>query len=107
MLLQEVEQYDAGADGKRRMFQHQGIHQYGTDGSSKKKTYSSLPDERYQNGVCDTGQSIQFNKEEVSKEAELLGRVQSDKKPTVKGIEYKTSLMKEKRDNTYKKIGSH
>ena len=86
------------------MFQHERIHQYGTDGSTKKITYSNIPDERYQNGVCDTGQSIQFNKNEVIKEAELLGRVQSNKKPTVKGIEYKTFLMKEKRYKVYARL---
>ena len=80
------------------MFQHQNICQDGTDGSTKTKTHSSLPDERYQHGVFETGQSVQFNKDEVTKEAELLGRGQRKKKPTMKGIEYKTSLMKERRD---------
>ena len=59
---------------------------------------------RYQHGVFDTGQSMQFNKDEVSKEAEQLGRVQKKKKkkkPTMKGIEYKISLMKERRDKVY------
>ena len=70
MSLQEVRQSDTGTDGDRRMFQYENIHQYGTDGSTKKKTHSSLPDERYQNGLFDTGQSMQFNKDEVSKEAE-------------------------------------
>ena len=86
------------------MFQHENIRQYGTDGSTKKKTHSSLPDERYQHGVIDTGQSMQFNKDEVSKEAEQLGRGQRKKKPTMKGIEYKTSLMKERRDKVYARL---
>ena len=77
------------------MFQHENICQYGTDGSTKKKSHSSLPDERYQHGVFDTGQSMQFNKDEVSKEVEQLGRGQRKKKPTMKAIEYKTSLMKD------------
>ena len=70
MSLQEVRQSDTGTDGDRRMFQYENTHQYGTDGSTKKKTHSSLPDERYQHGLFDTGQSMQFNKDEVSKEAE-------------------------------------
>ena len=98
MSLQEVQQSDPGTDGDKRMFQHENICQYGTDGSTKKKTHLSLPVERYQHGVFDTGQSMQFNKDEVSKEAEQLGRGQRKKKPTMKGIEYKTSLMKERRD---------
>ena len=104
MLLQEVRQSDTEKDGDRRMFQHDSIHQYGTDGSTKKKTHSLLPDERYQYGVFDTGQSMQFNKDEVSKEAKELGRGQRKKKPTMKGIEYKTSLMKERRDKVYARL---
>ena len=65
MSLQEVQQSDAGTDGDRRMFQHENICQYSTDGSTKKKTHSSLPDDIYQHGVFDTGQSMQFNKVEV------------------------------------------
>ena len=74
ILLQEERQSDTGTDGDRRMFQHEIIHQCGTDGSTKKKTHLSLPDERYQYGVFNNGQSMQFNKNEVSKEAEQLGR---------------------------------
>ena len=40
---------------------------------------------------------MQFNKGEFSKEAEQLGRSLRNKKPTVNRIEYKTSLMKEKK----------
>ena len=80
MLLQEVRQSDAGTDGDTRMFQHESICQYGTDGN--------------------TGQSMQFNKDEVSKEAGQLSRVQK-KNPTMKEFEYKTSLMKEKRAKLY------
>ena len=103
MLLQEVRQSDTGRDGDR-MFQHEKMHQYGTDGGTKKKTHSCLPDERYQHGLFDTGQSMQFNKDEVSKEAEQLGRGQMKKKPTMMGIEYKTSLMKERRDKVYARL---
>ena len=60
--------------------------------------------ERYQHGVFDTGQSKQFNKDEVSKEAEQLGRVQRKKKPTMKWIEYKISLMKKRRDKVYARL---
>ena len=86
------------------MFQQENIRQYGTEGSTKKKTHSNLPDERYQHGVFDTGQSMQFNKDEVSKEAEQIGRGQWKKKPTMKGTEYKTSLMKERRDKVYARL---
>ena len=51
MSLQEVRQSGTGTDGDRRMFQHENIHQCGTGGSAKKKTHTSLPDERYQYGV--------------------------------------------------------
>ena len=47
---------------------------------------------------------MQFNKDEVSKEAEQLGRGQRKKKPTMKRIEYKTSLMKERRDMVYARL---
>ena len=104
MLLQEVWQSDAGTDGDGKKFQDKNICQYGTDGSMKKKTHLSLPDERYQHGVFDTGQSMQFNKDEVSKEAEQCGRGQRKKKPTMKRIEYKTYLMKERRDKVYARL---
>ena len=58
-MLREVRQSDTGTDGDRRMFQHKNIHQYVTDGSTKKKTHSSLPDERYQYGLFNNGQSLQ------------------------------------------------
>ena len=45
LSLQEGQKSDAGADDDGRMFQHQNICQYGTDGSTKKKTHSRLPDE--------------------------------------------------------------
>ena len=54
------------------MFQHENICQYGTDGSTKKKTHLSLPDERYQHVLFDTGQSMQFNKDEVIKKLSNL-----------------------------------
>ena len=104
MLSQEVRQSDTGTDGDRRMFQHDNIHQYGTDGITKKKTRSILPDERYQHDLFDTGQSMQFNKDEVNKEGEKLGRGQKKKKPTMKGIEYKTSLRKERKDKVYARL---
>ena len=47
---------------------------------------------------------MQFSKDKVSKEAEQLGRGQRKKKPTMKGIEYKTSLMKERRDMVYARL---
>ena len=104
MSFQEVGQSDNWTDGDRRMFQHENIHQYGTDGSTKKKTHSSLPDERYQHGVFDTGQSMQFKNDEVSKEAEELGRGQRKKTPTIKGIEYKIFLKKERRNKVYARL---
>ena len=63
-----------------------------------------MPDERYQHDVFDTGQSIQLNKDEVSIEAEQLERGHGKKKPTMKGIEYKTSLMKGRRDKVYARL---
>ena len=104
MSFQERGQSDNGTDGDRRMFQHENMHQYGTDGSTKKKTHSSLPDERYQHGVFDTGQSMQFKKDEVSKEAEERGRGQRKKKSTIKGTEYKISLKKERRNKVYARL---
>ena len=41
---------------------------------------------------------MQFNKGEVSKEAEQLVMGQRKKMPTMKEIKYKTFLMKERRD---------
>ena len=66
-----MQQSDAGIDGDSRIFYHENIGQYGTDGSTRKKTHSNLPDERCQYGVLDTGKSIQFNKDEFSKEVDL------------------------------------
>ena len=82
MSLQEVRQSNSGTDGDRRLFQHENIHPYGTDLSTKKKTHSSLLDERYQHGVFNTIQSMQLNKDEVIKETEQLGIGQREKKPT-------------------------
>ena len=82
MSLQEVRQSNSGTDGDRRLFQHENIHPYGTDLSTKKKTHSSLLDERYQHGVFNTIQSMQLNKDEVIKETEQLGIGQRKKKPT-------------------------
>ena len=39
MSLQEVLQSDAETDGDRSIFQNENIRQYGTDGSTKKKTH--------------------------------------------------------------------
>ena len=68
------------------MFHRENIRQHGTDGSTKKKTHSSLPDKRYQHDLFDIGQSMQFNKDEASKEAEQLERGQWKKEPTMKEI---------------------
>ena len=81
-----MQQSEAGTTGDR-MFQDGSIHHYGTDGSTKKKTDSSLPDESYKHGVFYTGQSTQLNKNEVSKKTEQHGRGYRKKNPTVKGIE--------------------
>ena len=80
--MQDTRQCDTGTDGDRRIIQYENIHQYGTDGSAKKKTHSSLPDERYQHGVFDTELSMQFNKDEVSKEVEQPRKGHRKKKPT-------------------------
>ena len=104
MSLQEVRQSNAETDGNRRMFQHQNICQYSTGGGTKKKTFSNLPVERYQHGEFDTGQSMQFNKDEASKESEKLKRNQKRKKPTMNRIEYKTSIIQERRDNLYARL---
>ena len=85
------------------MLENEVIHQYGTEGSVKNKLQLSLPDEIYQYGVFDTGYSKQFDKDEVSIEAEQL-RGQRKKKPTVKGIEHKTYLMKRKRGKVYARL---
>ena len=50
------------------------MHQHGTDGCTWKKTHMILPDKRYKHGLFDTGQPMQFNKDEFSKVAEQLGR---------------------------------
>ena len=81
-----MQQSEAGTTGDR-MFLDGSIHHYGTDGSTKKKTNSSLPDESYKHGVFYTGQSTQLNKNEVSKKTELHRRGQRKKNPTVKWIE--------------------
>ena len=71
---------------------------------TKEKTHSSLPDEMYQHGVFDTGQSMQFNKDVVSKDAERLGMSQRKKKSTMEASEYKSSLIKERRDKVYGRL---
>ena len=35
MPLQEMRQSDTGTDGDRRIFQHENIHQHGTDGENQ------------------------------------------------------------------------
>ena len=50
------------------------MHQHDTDGCTCKKTHMILPDERPKHGLFDTGQPMQFNKDEFSKVAEQLGR---------------------------------
>ena len=80
------------------------MHQNGTDGCTWKKTHMILPDERYKHGLFDTGQPMRFNKNEFSKVAEQLGRGQRMKKPTMKGNEYKTFLMKERSDKVYARL---
>ena len=102
MLLQEVRQSDTATDGDRRMFQYENIHQYGTDGSTKKKTRVCLM--KGMNMVYSILDNPCSSKDEVSKGAEQLGRGQRKKKPTIKGIEYKTSLMKERRDKVYARL---
>ena len=71
---------------------------------TKEKTHSSLPDEMYQHGVFDTGQSMQFNKDVVSKDAERLGMSQRKNKSTMEASEYKSSLIKERRDKVYGRL---
>ena len=68
----------------------------------KEKSHS--PDEKYQHGVFDTGQSMPFNKDVVSKEAERLVRGQRKKKSTMERSEYKSSLIKERRDKVYGRL---
>ena len=99
--MQEESQSYARTDGDRRTFHHGNIRQYGTYGSTKKKAHLDLPDKKYQHDVFHTGQCAQHNKDEASKGAEQLRRGQRKKKSTTKGSEYKTFLMKERRDKLY------
>ena len=50
------------------------MHHHGTDVCTWKETHMILPDERYKHGLFDTGQPMQFNKDEFSKVFEQLGR---------------------------------
>ena len=47
---------------------------------------------------------MQFNKDEASKESEQLKRNQKRKKPTMNRIEYKTSIIQERRDKLYARL---
>ena len=47
---------------------------------------------------------MQFNKDELSKEAEQLGKGQRKKEPIMRGVEYKTSSMKERRDKVHVRL---
>ena len=67
MSLQEVWQSDIGVDGDRWMFQ---LRIYVNMVQMVEETHTKLPDERYQHGVFDTGETMQFNKDELSREAE-------------------------------------
>ena len=98
MLLQEVRQTITGTDGDERSLQSS------VSGTKKKKTLS-LPGDVYQHEEFRASRSVMVSSHDVMlNQQEDLGRGQRSRKPTSKGLEYKISLLKERRGETYSRL---
>ena len=98
MSLQEVRQTITGTDGDARSLQSS------INGTKKKKTLS-LPDDVHQHEEFRESRSMIVSSHDVIlNQQEDLGRGQRLKKPTSKGLEYKISLLKERREKTYSRL---
>ena len=98
MLLKEVRQTITGTDCDARSLQSS------ISGTKKKKTLS-LPDDVHQHEEFRESRSMIVSSHDVIlNQQEDLGRGQRLKKPTSKGLEYKISLLKERREKTYSRL---
>ena len=98
MLLQEVRQTLTGTDGVARSLQST------INGTKKKKTLS-LPSNVHQHEEFRESSSMMVSSHDVIlNQQEYLGRDQRTRKPTSKGLEYKISLSKERREKTYSRL---
>ena len=98
MLLQEVRQTLTGTDGVARSLQSS------INGTKKKKTLS-LPSNVHQHEEFRESSSMMVSSHDVIlNQQEYLGRDQRTRKRTSKGLEYKISLSKERREKTYSRL---
>ena len=98
MLLEEVEQTKTGTDCDARALQSS------VNGAKKKKTLS-LPGDVHQHEEFRASKSVMVSSHDVIlTQKEDLGRGQRSRKLTSKGLEYKFSLLKERREKTYSRL---
>ena len=98
MSLQEVRQTITGTDGDARSLQSS------INGTKKKKTLS-LPDDVHQHEEFRESRSMIVSSHDVIlNQQEDLGRDQRLRQPISKGLEYKISLLKERREKTYSRL---
>ena len=98
MSLQEVRQTRTGTDGDVRSSQS-------SVSGTKKKKKLSLPDDVHQHEEFRESRSMIVSSHDVKlNQQEELGRGQRLRKPTSKGLEYKISLLKERREKTYSRL---
>ena len=98
MLLQEVQQTITGTDGDARSLQSS------ISGAKKKKTLTLLDDVHQHEEFRESRSMIVSSHDVILNQQEDLGRGQRLKKPTSKGLEYKISLLKERREKTYSRL---
>ena len=98
MLLQEVRQTITGTDGDARSLQSS------ISGTKKKKTLS-LPDDVHQHEEFRESRSMIVSSHDVIlNQQEDLGRGQRLRQTISKGLEYKISLLKDRREKTYSRL---
>ena len=98
MLLKEVRQTITGTDCDARSLQSS------ISGTKKKKTLSLPDDVRQHEEFRESRSMIVSSHDVILNQQEDLGRGQRLKKPTSKGLEYKISLLKERREKTYSRL---
>ena len=98
MLLQEVQQTITGTDGDARSLQSS------ISGAKKKKTLTLLDDVHQHEEFRESRSMIVSSHDVKLNQQEELGRDQRLRKPTSKGLEYKISLLKERREKTYSRL---
>ena len=98
MSLQEVQQTITGTDGNTRSLQ-------GRVNGAKKKKILSLPGDVPQHEEFRASRSVMVSSHDVVlNQQEDLGRGQRLRKPTSKALEYRISLLKERREKTYSRL---